>query len=128
MSHASVLQPPRIGKLEADKRTLQGELFECEREINESLARDYNTDLLRRTLEDFRSAFMALTPAEQADALQCSLQSVTIHPGKLTLEIFELEELHSGSQKREEWLPDPDDLRTIRFEFSAPFRMHADSK
>lgn len=28
-----------------------------------------------------------------------------VHLQKLTLEVFELEEFHPGSQNREEWLP-----------------------
>jgi site-specific DNA recombinase len=98
----------QIANLEADKKSLQAELFECERKINESAARDFNAELLQRTLQDFRVAFTGLTPAEQSEALQCVLKSVTIQPGKLTLEIFELEEFNPGSRKRQEWLPGQD--------------------
>ena len=59
----------------------------------------------QRTLRDFRSAFGALTPPEQTDALQCVLKSVTVYPQKLDLEIFELKEFLPGSQNRKEWLP-----------------------
>jgi len=37
--------------------------------------------------------------------MQCLLKGVTVHPQKLDLEIFELEELQLGSQKRKDWLP-----------------------
>jgi uncharacterized coiled-coil DUF342 family protein len=94
-----------IGALELDKESLQIQLDEIERKINESAVRDYNAELLQRTLRDFRSAFAALTPAEKSEALQCVLKGVTVHPQKLALEIFELEEFHPSSQNRKEWLP-----------------------
>ena len=95
----------QIGSLEADKKTLQIELSECERRINESAMRDYSADILHRTLQDFRTAFTTLTPVEQSEALQCVLKGVTVSPGKLSLEVFELGEFCPSSQKRQEWLP-----------------------
>jgi site-specific DNA recombinase len=95
----------QIDALEVDKKTLQAELFECERKVNESASRDYNAEALQRTLQDFRTVFTTLSAAEQSEALQCILKGVTVHPGKLALEIFELEEFHPSSQKREGWLP-----------------------
>jgi site-specific DNA recombinase len=95
----------RIGSLEADKKTLQIELSECERRINESAMRDCSAEILHRTLQDFRTAFTTLTPVEQSEALQCVLKGVTVSPGKLSLEVFELGEFCPSSQKREEWLP-----------------------
>jgi site-specific DNA recombinase len=95
----------QIGTLETDRKALQIELFECERKINESAIRDYSAEVLQRTLQDFRTAFTTLTPAEQSEALQCVLKGVTVHPEKLSLEIFELEEFCPSSQKRKEWLP-----------------------
>ncbi len=94
--------------LEADKKALQIELFECERKVNEAAIRDYSAEILHSTLKDFRRIFTTLTPAEQAEALQCVLKGVTIHPGKLALEIFEMEEFCPSSQKRKEWLPGED--------------------
>ena len=64
----------QIGTLEADKKVLQIELFECERKMNESAVRDFNAEILQRTLQDFRVAFRALTPTEQSEALQCVLK------------------------------------------------------
>ena len=98
----------QIEKLDADKKVLQSELFECERKINGPVVRDYNADLLRRTLEDFRSVFTALTPLERAEALQYILKGVSVRPDRLALEIFELDEFRLGSQKRQEWLPGQD--------------------
>jgi hypothetical protein len=72
---------------------------------NESSIREFNAELLQRTLQDFRTAFTSLTPPEQSEALQCVLKGVTVHPQKLALEIFELEEFHPSSQNRKEWLP-----------------------
>jgi predicted nucleic acid-binding Zn-ribbon protein len=91
--------------LETDKSALQLQLDDLQRRINESAARDYNAELLQRTLRDFRSAFAVLTAPEQSEALQCVVKSVTVHPQKLDLEIFELQEFLPGSQNRKEWLP-----------------------
>jgi site-specific DNA recombinase len=95
----------QIGTLEADKKTLEIELSDCERKINESAMRDFSAQTLQRTLQDFRTAFATLTPTEQSEALQCVLKGVTVHPGKLSLEIFELDEFCPSSQNRKEWLP-----------------------
>ena len=94
-----------IGGLETDKRALQQQLDDLERKINESAARDFNAELLQRTLQDFRTTFAALTAPEQSEALQCVLKTVTVYPQKLDLEIFELLEFLPGSQNRKEWLP-----------------------
>jgi len=93
-----------IGAIELDQDTLQKQVNEIERKINESSIREFNAELLRRTLQDFRTAFASLTPPEQSEA-QCVLKGVTVHPQKLALEIFELEEFHPSSQNRKEWLP-----------------------
>jgi site-specific DNA recombinase len=94
-----------IATLELDRDTLQTQVDEIERKINESSIRDFNAELLQRTLRDFRTAFTSLTPSEQTEALQCVLKGVTIHPQKLALEIFELAEFRTSSQNRKEWLP-----------------------
>jgi site-specific DNA recombinase len=94
-----------IDGLEADKQALRRQHDDLQRKINEAAARDYNAEILQRTLRDFRSAFSALTASEQTEALQCVLKSVTVHPQKLDLEIFELEEFLPGSQNRKDWLP-----------------------
>jgi site-specific DNA recombinase len=94
-----------IGTLEIDRDSLQKQVDEIERKINESSIREFNAELLQRTLQDFRTAFTSLTPPEQSEALQCVLKGVTVHPQKLALEIFELEEFHPSSQNRKVWLP-----------------------
>ncbi|MGA8269108.1 MAG: hypothetical protein WB787_15190, partial [Candidatus Acidiferrales bacterium] len=94
-----------ISELEADQHVLQRQFDDLQRKINESAARDFNAEILQRTLRDFRSAFAPLTPPEKTEALQCIIKSVTVHPRKLDLEIFELEEFLPGSQNRKEWLP-----------------------
>ncbi len=106
-----------IAALEIDKYALQLQGDDLQRRINESAARDYNAELLQRTLRDFRSAFAALTAPEKSEALQCVVKSVTVHPQKLDLgRVFELQEFLPGSQNRKEWLPELYDLRTLRFE------------
>jgi PAS domain-containing protein len=75
-----------IAGLETGKYALQQQLDDLQRKINESAARDFNAELLQRTLRDFRSAIAALTAPEKSEALQCVLKSVTVHPQKLDLE------------------------------------------
>ena len=87
---------------------LQAEYDELQRKISASAMSDYNVEVLQRTLKDFRTVFSSLTPQEKSEALQCVLKTVTVHPGKLDLEIFELEEFRLGSQKRSSWLPGQD--------------------
>jgi len=94
-----------VRSLEADKRVLQIQYDDLQRKINDLAIRDFNADLLLRTLKDFRKAFTTLTPPEQSEALQCVLKQVVVHPRKISLEIFELEEFGLGSQNRKEWLP-----------------------
>ena|SRR5882672_8501342 len=97
-----------IGVLETDRDSPKKQLEEIERKTNEWSVRDYNAELLQRTLSNFRTAFTALTPPEQTEALQCVLKGVTVHAQKLQLEIFELGEFHPSSQNRKEWLPELD--------------------
>jgi len=103
-----------ISALESDKEALKQQHEDLQRQINEAAVRDYNAELLQRTLKDFGTVFAALTPQEQSEALQCILKRVTVHPSKLDMEIFELEEFHPGSQKRTVWLLGQDsNLRPI---------------
>jgi chromosome segregation ATPase len=97
-----------IAGLEADRQLLQARYEDLQREINASVVGDYNAEVLYRTLKDFRTAFTALNSQEKSEALQCVLKSVTVHPGKLELEVFALEEFCPGSQKRSGWLPGQD--------------------
>lgn len=68
----------------------------------------FNAELLQRTLRDFQAAFTALTSREQSEGLQCALKGEIVHPSKLQLDVFELEEFQPRSQKRKDWLPAQD--------------------
>jgi hypothetical protein len=90
--------------LEANKQVLHDELHALEQKVNEATARDYKAEILQRTLQDFRTSFAGLNTTEQSEALQCVLKRVIVHPQKLALEVFELEEFLPGSQNRNVWL------------------------
>ena len=105
-----------ISALEGDKQALEQRRDDLQRQINESASRDYNAELLQRTLKDFGATFAALTPQEKAEALQCVLKRVTVHPSRLDVEIFELEEFQLGSQKRTDWLPGMDSNHDSRLQ------------
>jgi chromosome segregation ATPase len=113
-----------IAELEMNKYALQLQQDDLQRRINESAARDYNAELLQRTLRDFRSAFAALMAAEQSEALQCVVKSVTVHPQKLDLEIFELQEFLPGSQHRKEWLRGLDSNQDNQLQRLACYQLH----
>jgi chromosome segregation ATPase len=113
-----------ISGLERDKYVLQQQLDDLQRKINESAARDFNAELLQRTLPDFRSAFTALTVPEKSEALQCVLKSVTVHPEKLDLEIFELQEFLPGSQNCKEWLRGLDSNQDNQLQRLACYQLH----
>lgn len=53
----------RISTLEADKKTLELELFGYEQKVNESAVRDFNADLVQRKLQDFRANRTSRSPA-----------------------------------------------------------------
>ncbi len=113
-----------IAGLETDKSALRQQLDVVQRKINESAARDFNAELLQRTLRDFRNAFNALTASEQSEALQCVLKTVTVHPQKLDLEIFELQEFLPGSQNRKEWLRGLDSNQDNQLQRLACYQLH----
>jgi site-specific DNA recombinase len=97
-----------IRALEADKEALQKQQDDLERRINETANRDFNAELLQRTLRDFRASFTALNPQEQSEALQCVLKGMIVRPSRLEMEVFELEEFRPSSQNRKDWLPGQD--------------------
>jgi len=67
--------------------------------------RDFSAGVPHRSLQDFRTAFLTLMPTERSEAPQCVPKGVTVHPGKLSLEILELDEFYPSLQKGKEWLP-----------------------
>ena len=73
-------------------------------------------DIVESATRESRAKMVCNTPLtapEQSEALQCVLKSVTVHPQKFDLEIFELQEFLPGSQNRKEWLALEDDFRTL---------------
>ena len=49
--------------------------------------------------------FHSLTDKEQVETLQCLLKNIIVYPDKLVLNVFEIPEFISGSQKRSTSLP-----------------------
>ena len=89
---------------------------DLKRRINEEAVRDYNAELVKRNLQDFRKVFLALTRQEQAEALQCLIKDITIYPDKMELNIFEYAEFAPSSQKRKVWLGDQDSNLGMRIQ------------
>ncbi|MBI3333408.1 MAG: hypothetical protein HYZ93_04880, partial [Candidatus Omnitrophica bacterium] len=94
-----------VKEREDERKALEVRLDELQRQINEGAIRDYNAELVKRTLQDFRKSFSGLIPKEQAEALQCVLKQITAYPDKFALDIYELAEFTPGSQNNPRWLP-----------------------
>ena len=94
-----------IANGEKEKEALQIQLDDVERQINDEITRDFNVDIVRRHLQNFRGAFDSLTGEEKSQALQCILKDIVLHPDKIVLNIFEIPESAPGSQNRTDWLP-----------------------
>ena len=94
-----------IEKGEKDQEALQVQYDDIQRQINEAICWDYDAELMRKHLRDFRAIFGSLTPDERAEALQCILKEIVLYPDRLVLNIYELPELKPGSQNRTVWLP-----------------------
>jgi len=103
-----------IASGEKEKAALQIQLDDLERQINEDILREFNVDIVRRHLEDFRGAFSSLTGEEKTQALQCVLKDIVVYPEKIVLNLFELPELKPGSQNRTDWLPGLDSNQRVR--------------
>jgi hypothetical protein len=93
---------------QANKKALQLRYDDLQQKTNEEAAYDYNAELVKHNLRDFRKVFHALTPLEQTEALQCMLKQITVYPEKLVLDVYELADFSRGSPNRENWLPKQD--------------------
>ena len=93
---------------EADKKTLSMRLDVLRQRINEEAAYDYNANLVKQNLKEFRNVFGALTAEEKKDALQCMVKRINVLPDRLVLEVYELADFKRGSPKNPNWLSDMD--------------------
>ena len=98
---------------ESDKNLLQSRLDEIQSKINREFTTEFDSDLIRRNLQNLKSAFENLAPKDKAEALQCILKEITMHPDKIVLEIFDLPEFNPGSKNRTTMLPLLDYYRTF---------------
>jgi site-specific DNA recombinase len=96
----------KIEQKEGDRKALQAQYDDLKRKINEADVKDYNAELIKKALRDFRKVFKSLAPQEQTQALQYILKNVYVYPDKIALEVFELPEFTLGSPKDSEWLPE----------------------
>ena len=93
---------------EKDREALQVQYDHVQRTMQEQAGRDYDAEVVLQNLQDFQKIYHALAPQEQAEVLRCLVRDIDVYPDKLLLNIFELAELTSGSQKRIDWLPGQD--------------------
>ena len=77
------------------------------RRSTRTLRNGCNADLVKQNLRDFRKVFHALMPTEQAEALQCMLNYITVYPEKLVLDVYELAAFSRASLNRADWLRQP---------------------
>lgn len=90
---------------ERDRVLLQSQLDDLQQRIGHNTVAEFDVGIVRKNLADFRLAYEAVSPREQAEALQCILKEVTVFPDKIVMEIFDLPEFKRGSQKRTKKLP-----------------------
>ena len=70
---------------ESDKNLLQSRLDEIQSKINREFTTEFDSDLIRRNLQKLKSALENLAPKDKAEALQCILKEITMHPDKIVL-------------------------------------------
>jgi len=89
-----------IEKREVDQKKLQEELYLLKQKITTDVVEDFNGEIVKHALRNFRSSFSALPPTDQAETLQCIVRDVNVSKDKLTLNIFELAEFTPSSKNR----------------------------
>ncbi len=89
-----------IAERESDIVLIKSRLNELRQELNRTTSDQFNADLVKKNLLDFKAAFDGLAPKERAETLQYILQSVVVYPEKIILEIFDLPEFKAGSKNR----------------------------
>jgi site-specific DNA recombinase len=93
---------------EKDKEAIQVQYDSVQQKLREHAARDYDSEIVLKSLQDFGKVFDALARQEQAEVLRCLIRDIVAYPDKLLMNIFELAQLTPGSQKRKDWLPGQD--------------------
>ena len=91
-----------------EQQSLEAQYQAVHRQIQEHLAREYDSEVVIRNLQDFQRVFAALLPKEQAEVLRCLVRDIDVYPDKLVFNIFELAEIGTSSKKRTGWLPGQD--------------------
>lgn len=90
---------------EKDKEASQIQYDSIQQKLREHAARDYDSNIVLKSLQDFGKVFDALGRKEQAEVLRCLIRDIVAYADKLLMNIFELAQLTPGSQKRNDWLP-----------------------
>ena len=64
---------------------------------------EYNTDILKKKLKDFKTVFNYLTDKEKSEAIQCMIKDIEVQSDKFVLNLYELKNVNASSQKRSIW-------------------------
>ena len=94
-----------------EQHSLETQYQAVQRQIQEHTAREYDSEVVLRNLQNFKRIFAALLPKEKMEILRCLVRDIIVHPDKLVFNIFELAEVRTSSQERKGWLPDTDEDR-----------------
>jgi len=82
---------------------LEQRRYLLETEINNYRNRPFEITALHESLINFNSIMSHLTPQEKAEALQCMVQNIEVHSDRLVLNLYEMQNVFAGSQKRSIW-------------------------
>lgn len=93
---------------EKDRTALQAQYDGVQQKLRGDAARNYDAEVILKTLQDFRKVFDALGLQEKAEVLRCLIRDIVAYPDRLHMNIFELAALSPGSQQRKGWLPGQD--------------------
>ena len=97
-----------ISKHKEEKADLENRQFELEQRIRGSEFEQYDLELVRANLSDFRRIFEALEEKEKPRCLELILRDIIMFKEKIVINIFDLPEFNIGSQIRSTKLPGPD--------------------
>ncbi len=92
-----------IAEREKQMEVIQEKVEAIQEEMKGTNTAEYNADYLKASLKNFKTIFNNLTEKEKSEALQCMIQSIEVHPDKFVLNLYELQNVSVGSQKRSFW-------------------------
>lgn len=95
-----------LAKSNNEKSDLEQKILSLEGKIRSCQFDDFNADVIRRNLQNFKRAYNALADEDKPQCLQPILKDVIVYKDRIILNIFDLPEFTAGSQLRSKKLPE----------------------